>query len=44
MSSPAHAIYSSTLTISLQGHEFQPQYDVQLIFNETAQSLILCGA
>ncbi|CAF1570649.1 unnamed protein product [Rotaria magnacalcarata] len=44
MSSPAHGIYSSTLSLSLQGHEFQSQYDVQLIFNETAESLILCGA
>ncbi|CAF2218760.1 unnamed protein product [Rotaria magnacalcarata] len=43
MSSPAHAIYSSTLGLSLQGHEFQPHYGVQLIFNETAESLILCG-
>ncbi|CAF1976826.1 unnamed protein product [Rotaria magnacalcarata] len=38
------AIYSSTLSLRLEGHEFQPQYDVQLIFNETAQSLILCSA
>ncbi|CAF2149244.1 unnamed protein product [Rotaria magnacalcarata] len=44
MSSPAHAIYSATFSLSLQGHEFQPQYDVQLIFNEAAQSLILCSA
>ncbi|CAF3681929.1 unnamed protein product, partial [Rotaria socialis] len=44
MSSPAHAIYSSTLSLSLQGHEFQPQYGVQLIFNTTAQSLLLCAA
>ncbi|CAF1389917.1 unnamed protein product [Rotaria magnacalcarata] len=43
MSSPVHAIYSSTLSLSLQGHEFQSQYDVQLIFNETAESLILCS-
>ncbi|CAF3137836.1 unnamed protein product [Rotaria socialis] len=44
MSSPAHAIYSSTLSLSLQGHEFQPQYGVQLIFNKTAQRLLLCVA
>ncbi|CAF4129664.1 unnamed protein product [Rotaria magnacalcarata] len=44
MSSPAHAIYSSTLSLSLQGHAFHPQYGVQLIFNEIAESLILCGA
>ncbi|CAF1501664.1 unnamed protein product [Rotaria sordida] len=44
MSSPAHAIYSSTFSSSLQGHEFQPQYGVQLIFNNTAQSLLLCAA
>ncbi|CAF4889564.1 unnamed protein product [Rotaria socialis] len=44
MSSPAHAIYSSTLSLSLQGHEFKPQYDVQLILNKTAQSLLLCSA
>ncbi|CAF4822667.1 unnamed protein product, partial [Rotaria magnacalcarata] len=44
MSSPAHAIYSSTLSLSLQGHEFQPQYSVQLIFNETARSRLLCSA
>ncbi|CAF3362994.1 unnamed protein product [Rotaria socialis] len=44
MSSPAHAIYSSTLSLSLQGHEFQPQYGVQLIFNTTTQSLLLCAA
>ncbi|CAF5051409.1 unnamed protein product, partial [Rotaria sp. Silwood1] len=44
MSSPAHAIYSSTLSLSLQGHEFQPQYGVQLIFNETARSRLLCSA
>ncbi|CAF3874554.1 unnamed protein product [Rotaria magnacalcarata] len=44
MSSPAHAIYSSTLSLSLQGHEFQSQYDVQLIFNKTAQSRLLCAA
>ncbi|CAF1989763.1 unnamed protein product, partial [Rotaria magnacalcarata] len=44
MSSPVHAIYSSTLSLSLQGHEFQSQYDVQLIFNETAQSRLLCSA
>ncbi|CAF1633417.1 unnamed protein product, partial [Rotaria magnacalcarata] len=37
MSSPTHAIYSSTLSLSLQGHEFQPQYGVQLILNETAR-------
>ncbi|CAF4675438.1 unnamed protein product [Rotaria socialis] len=43
MSSPAHATYSSTLSLSLQGHEFQPQYGVQLIFNNTAQSLLLCA-
>ncbi|CAF2112172.1 unnamed protein product [Rotaria magnacalcarata] len=43
MSSPAHAIYSSTFSLSLQGHEFQPQYGVQLIFNETAESLLLCS-
>ncbi|CAF4302263.1 unnamed protein product, partial [Rotaria magnacalcarata] len=42
-SSPAHAIYSSTLSLSLQGHEFQPQYGVQLTFSDTAESLILCG-
>ncbi|CAM4896368.1 unnamed protein product [Rotaria socialis] len=44
MSSPAHGIYSSTLSLSLQGHEFQPQYGVQLIFNETARSRLLCSA
>ncbi|CAM4748730.1 unnamed protein product [Rotaria magnacalcarata] len=44
MSSPAHAIYSSTLSLSLQGHEFQPQYGVQLIFNETVRSRLLCSA
>ncbi|CAF5181004.1 unnamed protein product [Rotaria magnacalcarata] len=44
MSSPAHAIYSSTFSLSLQGHEFQPQYGVQLIFNETARSRLLCSA
>ncbi|CAF1287787.1 unnamed protein product [Rotaria magnacalcarata] len=44
MSSPAHAIYSSTVSLSLQGHEFQSQYGVQLIFNETAQSRLLCSA
>ncbi|CAF1399896.1 unnamed protein product [Rotaria magnacalcarata] len=44
MSSPAHAIYSSTLSLNLQGYEFQPQYGVQLIFNETAESLLLCAA
>ncbi|CAF1336359.1 unnamed protein product, partial [Rotaria magnacalcarata] len=43
MSSPVNGIYSSTLSLSLQGHEFQPQYDVQLTFNEIAESLILCG-
>ncbi|CAF2024992.1 unnamed protein product [Rotaria magnacalcarata] len=43
MSSPAHAIYSSTLSLRLQGHEFQPQYGVQLIFNETAESILLCS-
>ncbi|CAF1554321.1 unnamed protein product [Rotaria magnacalcarata] len=43
MSSSTHAIYSSTLSLSLQGYEFQPQYGVQLVFNETAQSLILCS-
>ncbi|CAF4029158.1 unnamed protein product, partial [Rotaria magnacalcarata] len=30
--------------LSLQGHEFQPQYGVQLIFNETARSRLLCSA
>ncbi|CAF2205774.1 unnamed protein product [Rotaria magnacalcarata] len=44
MSSPARAAYSSTLSLSLQGHEFQPQYGVQLIFNEAAESLLLCAA
>ncbi|CAM2729692.1 unnamed protein product, partial [Rotaria socialis] len=44
MCSPAHAIYSSRHSLSLQGHEFQPQYGVQLIFNNTAQSLLLCAA
>ncbi|CAF4234322.1 unnamed protein product [Rotaria magnacalcarata] len=44
MSSPAHAIYSSTVSLSLQGHEFQPQYGVQLIFNKTARSRLLCSA
>ncbi|CAF4304988.1 unnamed protein product, partial [Rotaria magnacalcarata] len=44
MNSPTHAIYSSKLSLSLQGHEFQPQYDVQLIFNETARSRLLCSA
>ncbi|CAF4494932.1 unnamed protein product [Rotaria magnacalcarata] len=44
MSSPAHAIYSSTVSLSLQGHEFQPQYEVQLIFNATARSRLLCSA
>ncbi|CAF3307063.1 unnamed protein product [Rotaria socialis] len=44
MGSPAHAIYSSTVNFSLQGHEFQTQYDVQLILNKTAQSLLLCSA
>ncbi|CAF5224406.1 unnamed protein product, partial [Rotaria magnacalcarata] len=44
MNSRAHAIYSSTLSLSLQGHEFQPQYGVQLIFNETAESVLLCAA
>ncbi|CAF4466082.1 unnamed protein product, partial [Rotaria magnacalcarata] len=44
MRSPAHAIYSSTLSLSLQGHEFQPRYGVQLIFNETTKSRLLCSA
>ncbi|CAF4623809.1 unnamed protein product, partial [Rotaria socialis] len=44
MCSPAHAIYSSRHSLSLQGHAFQPQYGVQLIFNNTAQSLLLCAA
>ncbi|CAF3482514.1 unnamed protein product [Rotaria socialis] len=44
MNSPAHAIYSSTFSLSLQGHEFQPQYGVQLIFNKATQSLLLCAA
>ncbi|CAF4168916.1 unnamed protein product [Rotaria magnacalcarata] len=44
MSSPTHAIYSSTLSLSLQGHEFQPQYGVQLILNKTARSRLLCSA
>ncbi|CAF1628176.1 unnamed protein product [Rotaria magnacalcarata] len=44
MNSPAHAIYSSTLSLSLPGHEFQPQYGVQLIFNETAENVLSCAA
>ncbi|CAF1670714.1 unnamed protein product [Rotaria magnacalcarata] len=44
VSSPGHAVSSSTLSLSLQGHEFQSEYDVQLIFNETVESLILCSA
>ncbi|CAF2024587.1 unnamed protein product [Rotaria magnacalcarata] len=44
MNSPTHAIYSSKLSLSLQGHEFQPQYGVQLIFNKTAQSRLLRSA
>ncbi|CAM4781377.1 unnamed protein product [Rotaria magnacalcarata] len=44
MNSPTHAIYASKLSLSLQGHEFQPQYGVQLIFNKTAQSRLLCSA